>query len=80
MADLSCQELVELVIDYLEDALPEVELARFELHLSDCAGCAAYLDQVRATIALAGATRGLEEPPGLEALLAELRRARRSDV
>jgi len=77
MADLSCRVLVELVTDYLEGALPEAELARFEAHLAHCAGCEAYLEQVRATIALVGATGGQEERPGLEALLAELRRARR---
>ncbi len=77
MADLSCRELVELATDYLEGALPEAELARFEAHLAGCAGCEAYLEQVRATIALVGAARGWEEGPGLEALLTELRRARR---
>ena len=77
MADLSCRELVELVTEYLEGALPEGERARFEAHLANCAGCETYLEQVRATIALVGATGGQEERPGLEALLAELRRARR---
>jgi hypothetical protein len=31
---LSCQELTELVTDYLEDALPPAEHARFEEHLA----------------------------------------------
>jgi anti-sigma factor RsiW len=52
MADLSCRELVELVTDYLEGAMTPEEAARFEAHVAACAGCEAYLEQVRATIAL----------------------------
>ena len=36
---LSCQELVELVTDYLEDALPPPERARLDAHIRDCDGC-----------------------------------------
>ena len=56
MSDLlTCQELVELVSDYLEDALPVADRARIEDHLADCGNCAAYLRQMRETIALLGA-------------------------
>ena len=51
---LSCQELVELVTDFLEDALPPVEQARFEAHLTGCDGCTRYLAQMRVTIAAVG--------------------------
>ena len=50
----SCQELVELVTDFLEDALPAEERARFEQHLSECGNCETYLEQMRATIELTG--------------------------
>jgi anti-sigma factor RsiW len=56
MADLSCQELVELVTDYLEGALSREDVARFEAHLAACPGCATYLAQVEATIAVARAS------------------------
>ena len=36
---LSCQELVELVTDYLEGALSAEDGARFEDHISRCGGC-----------------------------------------
>jgi len=52
--DLSCQALVELVTDYFDGAMPAVERARFEAHLNTCSGCYAYLDEMRATIELAG--------------------------
>ena len=32
--DISCQEIVELVTDYLEDALPRDERKAFEQHLA----------------------------------------------
>ncbi len=51
---LSCQELVELVTDYLEEALPPEDRARFEAHLEPCEGCTTYLDQMRTTIELVG--------------------------
>jgi len=51
---LSCQELVELVTDYLEGALSPEETARFDEHLARCTGCAAYLEQIRQTIVLTG--------------------------
>jgi anti-sigma factor RsiW len=47
---LVCREFVELVTDYLEGTLPESERARFEAHLAECDGCAAYLEDVRRLI------------------------------
>jgi anti-sigma factor RsiW len=52
--ELTCQELVELVTNYLEGALPSVERDRFEKHLASCANCHRYLDQMRYTIAAVG--------------------------
>lgn len=52
--DLTCKQLVELVTEYLEGALEEDAHSRFETHVADCTGCAAHLDQIRATVALAG--------------------------
>jgi anti-sigma factor RsiW len=51
---LSCQELVELVTDYLEGALSAEDSARFEDHISRCSACAIYVEQIRQTIALTG--------------------------
>ena len=54
LEDITCQELVELVTEYLEGTLPPVELQRFELHLDTCDGCAAYVDQMRLTVQMIG--------------------------
>jgi anti-sigma factor RsiW len=52
--EMSCRELVELVTDYLEDALDPVTRQRFEQHLQVCDGCVAYVDQMRTTVRLLG--------------------------
>lgn len=54
MADLTCQELVELVTDYLEGVLDEDTTARFEQHIAVCAGCDTYLQQMRETASRLG--------------------------
>ena len=51
---LSCQELVELVTDYLEGALSPVDSARFEDHIGRCGACSIYLAQMRQTIEVLG--------------------------
>ncbi len=51
---LTCQELVELVTDYLEGALAPRERVRFEAHLAACGGCRAYVEQMRITIRALG--------------------------
>lgn len=51
---LSCQELVELVTDYLEGALSKQERLRFDEHIGLCTGCRVYLEQMRQTISLLG--------------------------
>jgi anti-sigma factor RsiW len=52
--DVACIELVELLTDYLEGALPPDEVAAVEAHLDLCEACRTYLAQMRATIAALG--------------------------
>ena len=51
---LTCREVIDLLTDYVEDALPEQERRRVEAHLASCDGCTTYLEQVRETIRLTG--------------------------
>ncbi len=48
--ELTCQEVVELVTDYLEEALLPEKQTLFEEHVATCAGCTNYLKQVRLTL------------------------------
>lgn len=50
----ACQEVVELVSEYLEGALAPEQMTRFELHLNLCDGCFSFVEQVRMTAAMAG--------------------------
>ena len=52
--DLVCQQAVELMTDYLEDALSRAARRRFEAHLARCPHCTEYLAQLRETISLTG--------------------------
>lgn len=48
--ELDCNEIVELVTDYLEGSLDPETRARVDLHLIDCDGCTNYVEQFRATV------------------------------
>lgn len=63
---LTCQELVELVTDYLEEALSPADRERFETHLSTCRHCTAYLAQMRTTIRLTGKLTEADVTPDAE--------------
>lgn len=53
--EMTCHELVELVTEYLEQAMEPAERARLELHLAACRPCRLHLDQMRKTIDIVGA-------------------------
>ena len=66
---LSCQEVVELITDYLERALPAETATVFEQHINFCDGCEWYLEQMRATIATLGRIEEHDVPPDARARL-----------
>jgi anti-sigma factor RsiW len=75
---LSCREMVELVTDYLDHALPSETAALFEEHINFCDGCAAHLVQMRTTIAAVGRIAEDDVPPeARERLLAAFRHWKR---
>jgi anti-sigma factor RsiW len=69
LAPMTCQELVELVTDYLDDALSELDRARFEEHIALCPMCEVHLEQLRITVRQLGTLRERDIDP---AVLAEL--------
>jgi len=66
---VSCQELVELVTDYLEGALAPGDLRRFEEHIARCDACTEYLEQLRQTIRAVGSITPDDLSPAAEAEL-----------
>ena len=63
--DLSCNDLVELVTAYLDDALTDDDRTRVEVHLVACEGCDAYVDQMCRTVDAVAELR--TDPPAPEA-------------
>jgi anti-sigma factor RsiW len=76
---LVCQEMVELITDYLEDSLPRSQRRRFEAHLAGCENCSEYLDQMRATIAATGQLGADDLTPEMREEFGQLFRRWRSD-
>jgi anti-sigma factor RsiW len=48
--ELSCQQVVVLVTDYLENALLPESRRRLEAHVAECPGCQNYIEQLQMTI------------------------------
>jgi anti-sigma factor RsiW len=68
---MSCKELVTLVTEYFDGALPAEPRLRFEQHLAICPPCRGYLSQMRETIRVAGALTEETISPGARAALLE---------
>lgn len=68
----TCREMVELVTEYLEGAMPPRERAIFEAHLVACPGCTAYFEQMRQTIRALGRLTDDDIPPPAQAELLEV--------
>jgi anti-sigma factor RsiW len=64
--DIVCRQAVELVTDYLEDALSRADRRRFEAHLAGCPHCTEYLTQMRATINLTGSVTPEDLSPQMQ--------------
>jgi anti-sigma factor RsiW len=61
MTDLTCDELVELVTDYLDGVLDGEMRQRVADNLTGCDGCTTYVEQIRQTITTVGSS-----PPDVE--------------
>jgi putative zinc finger protein len=73
--ELSCQEIVELVTEFLEETMDSPLRAAFDAHLATCDGCTEYLEQIEATIRVAGTIEPEALSPEFRAGLLEAFRA-----
>ncbi len=67
LPEMSCRELVEVITDYLEGALPEMDRQRFEEHLEACSACKLYVDQFQEVIRTLGRIEDKELDPDFRA-------------
>jgi anti-sigma factor RsiW len=77
---LTCQQLVELVTDYLDGALPPRERKRFERHIGGCPHCTAYLQQLQVTLGELGELHEEDVAPEVRDELLEAFRGWRADA
>jgi predicted anti-sigma-YlaC factor YlaD len=75
---MTCQEVADFLMDYLNGSLAEAKRAVFEEHLAECPDCVAYLQSYEMTVKLAQAERDARpnEPP--EDLICAILAARKS--
>jgi hypothetical protein len=72
--EMNCDELVERVTDYLEDALTPVDQLRLDEHITVCIGCQAHLGEVEVMLDLISSTPAEPLSPGLESSLMAIHR------
>ena len=62
--EISCREVREELMDYLENDVTHELRTRIESHLAGCTGCWLYYDGVRRVIRIIGNTKVIELPAG----------------
>jgi len=77
--ELACQQMVELVTEYLEGTLSRADRKRFDGHIRGCPNCTAYLEQMRITIATTGRLTPEDLGPDAREEFAELFRSWRAE-
>ena len=78
-AELPCQQVVEMVTDYLEGAMSAADRRRLDHHLDGCPDCTEYLAQIRETIRLAGRVTPDDLTPEMRTELTDLYRRWRNE-
>jgi len=74
--DMMCQELVEVLTEYLDATLGAHDRARLEAHLTVCDGCREYVAQFQRTVTLTGRAGTGTLAPSLREELRNVFRAR----
>lgn len=79
--ELACQELVEIITDYLEGTISERDRARFDAHILTCGPCREYVEEMRTTLRLTGRLTAESISPGArDELLGAFRRMKASST
>ncbi len=76
---ITCQKLVDFLLDYVSKELPEAQRAAFEEHLALCPPCVIYMKTYMQSVEMAQKTlhaEHAEAPPLPEALVKAILAAR----
>ena len=77
--DMMCQELVEVLTEYLDGALGAHDRARLEAHLTVCDDCRVYVAEFQRTVTLTGRADNGTLAPSLREELRNVFRARSNE-
>lgn len=72
---MTCREIIDFLMEYLDNALPADQRAVFERHLEVCPECRVYLDTYRESVSLAQDALRMTEDRLVESAPEELIRA-----
>ena len=76
---ISCQQLIEYCLDYLEGDLPDDEQLRFRRHLGQCSDCVTFFETYRRTPELSREILSTSIPQAVKDSVRSFLRALRDD-
>jgi anti-sigma factor RsiW len=74
---ISCHQIVEYCLDYIEGDLPEDEQLRFRRHLGQCPDCVTFFETYRRTPEVSREVLGTSMPASVKESVRSFLRARR---
>jgi anti-sigma factor RsiW len=76
---ISCQQLIEFCLDYIEGVLPDDEQVGFRRHLSHCPDCVTFFETYRRTPELSREAMATEIPTSVRESVRSFLQSRRSE-
>lgn len=73
---ITCRELIDFLMSYLDGELPEAARAEFDAHLNACRACCAYMETYKAAVRLSKSAMDAPVPPAPEELVRAVLAAR----
>jgi len=77
MPVISCSQLIEYCLDYIEGDLPDEEQMRFRRHLGQCPDCVTFFETYRRTPEVSRVALGTNIPESVQESVRSFLRARR---
>ena len=78
---ITCQQLIDFIMSYLDDELPADQRAEFDRHMAACPSCVDYLKTYEKTVSLAKACATDEVPDEVpESLVQAILEARKKST
>jgi anti-sigma factor RsiW len=76
---ISCQQLIEFCLDYIEGVLPDEEQAGFRRHLAQCPDCVTFFETYRRTPELSREAMATQIPASVRESVRSFLQSRRNE-